>query len=305
MLEDTQSQNRILIIDDSVDTIRLLSSMLKNQAQILFATTGADGIKLARQHHPQLILLDVEMPEMDGHAVCNALKDDIDTRDCAVIFVTARASMESEVAGLEAGAVDFIAKPLNPPVVRARVSTHLKLQHNSAALQQLANLDGMTGLYNRRFFDERLEQEFLRHRRQNMPLSLAFIDIDHFKRYNDYYGHQAGDLCLKIVANAISKATRRPGEIVARYGGEEFVVILPHTSSEDANKFGEWMCEHIRKLQIEHASPDVGGEVTISVGISCLIPGTSDSAYKLLDRADQALYQAKSSGRNRSIASIE
>ena len=152
-----EQRSLILIIDDSVDTIRLLSGMLKDQGQILFATSGAEGIQLAHQRQPQLVLLDVGMPEMDGYEVCRQLKGDLDTQDSAILFVTAQSDMASEIEALDAGAVDFITKPLNPPVVRARVRTHLKLQRTSAELMQLANKDGLTGLFNRRYFDEQLE----------------------------------------------------------------------------------------------------------------------------------------------------
>jgi diguanylate cyclase (GGDEF)-like protein len=302
MPDKKPSQNRILIIDDCIETIQLLGSMLRNHAQILFATDGASGIDMARQHQPHVILLDVNMPAMDGHAVCSVLQSNSRTRDCAIIFVTADASMENEVAGLDAGAVDFIAKPLNAAVVRARVRTHQIQRREAAALQRLATIDGMTGLYNRRYFDEQLETEVLRHRRRVESLSLAFIDIDHFKLYNDHHGHQAGDICLKRIAAAIKGATRRPGEIAARYGGEEFVVILPSTTAAEAGRFGEWVCSHVRQLEILHGASGIAGNVSISVGIGSLVPRGEGSGYQLVDLADKALYQAKSEGRNRSVA---
>lgn len=290
----------ILIIDDSVDAILLLSDMLEGQGNILFATNGQSGIELAKQRHPRLILLDVDMPQMNGYEVCRILKSSPDTRECAVIFVTGNSTMESEVAALEAGAVDFITKPLNPPVVRARVRTHLNLQRHTLALAQLASRDGLTGLFNRRYFDEQLERELDRHRRQRLPLGLALIDIDHFKTYNDGYGHQQGDACLIRVAGAIGAGTRRPGEAIARYGGEEFVVILPYTSSEDAQKYGNWICEHVRSLNITHVFSTTSQVVTVSVGVTSVIPDHKMDAGALIRAADQALYQAKSSGRNRS-----
>lgn len=300
---DTGS-NLILIIDDSVDTIRLLSSMLKDQGQILFATDGETGLRLAQLQQPSLILLDVEMSGMNGYEVCAALKSDPATRDCAVIIVTANTGMECEIQALEAGAVDFITKPFNPPVVRARVQTHLRLQQHTAMMRQLANRDGLTGLYNRRYLDEKLSQESERHRRQQLPLALAMIDVDHFKPYNDHYGHPEGDICLQRVATAISTAARRPGELVARYGGEEFAIVLPHTDAVAAAKFGEWICGLVRDLKIPHEHSAAAPVVTISVGLVSAIPPVPGSIQQMIAAADQALYQAKSDGRNRASIAV-
>ncbi|WP_280360034.1 diguanylate cyclase [Pseudomonas sp. BN606] len=295
--------NLILIIDDSADTIRLLSGMLKGHGQILFATSGEAGIRLAQAQQPALILLDVEMAGMNGYEVCAALKTDPTTTDCAVIIVTAHTGMGSEIRALEAGAVDFITKPFNPPVVQARVQTHLRLQQHTAMMRQLANRDGLTGLYNRRYFDKALTQEFERHRRQHLSLALALIDIDHFKAYNDHYGHPQGDICLQRVATAISTATRRPGELAARYGGEEFVVILPHSDADDTKRYGERLCEVVRSLQLPHHASATAAMVTISIGSVSMVPSEESTTLQLIALADQALYQAKAAGRNRAIVS--
>ena len=299
MLELDAASNLILIIDDSADTIRLLSSMLKDQGQILFATNGESGLRLAQQQQPALILLDVEMTGMNGYEVCAALRNDPATKDCAVIIVTANAGMECEVRALEAGAVDFITKPFNPPVVRARVQTHLRLQQHTAMMRQLANRDGLTGLYNRRYLDEVLSLEFERHRRQQLPLALVLIDVDHFKAYNDHYGHPEGDACLQRVATAISAIVRRPGELVARYGGEEFAIVLPHTDAEAAARFGRVLCQCVADLKITHEYSATAPMVTISVGLVSVVPPVQGSMQQLIAAADQALYQAKSEGRNR------
>jgi diguanylate cyclase (GGDEF)-like protein len=288
----------ILIIDDSIDSIRLLSAMLKDQAQILFATGGPAGIRIASQRRPDLILLDVSMPDMDGYEVCRALKNDPATQRCAVIFVTANSDTQSEIAALEAGGVDFICKPFNPPVVRARVQTHLRLQLHSETLAKLANRDGLTGLFNRRYFEEQFEREWLRHKRQKLPLGVVFIDIDFFKAYNDHYGHLQGDECLRNVAQVIALATRRPDEIVARYGGEEFIVILPYTAAKDVGTYGEWVCRRVRDAAIEHAYSSVADIVTISVGATSAVPLDGFTPQSLSALADEALYQAKSAGRN-------
>lgn len=292
-----ETHSLILIIDDSPEAIRLLAGMLNDVGQIIFATDGRTGIRLARQRQPHLILLDVDMPDMNGYEVCRILKTDPDTRDCAIIFVTAMVSSKSEIKALAAGAVDFISKPLTPPVVRARVQTHLKLRHQSAALAQLASRDGLTGLYNRRFMNEQLETEIQRHKRQMLPISIAMIDVDHFKPYNDGYGHIEGDTCLKRIAALIDAHSRRPGELAARFGGEEFVVILPHTNAAEAAKYGERLCASVHSLNIGHAYAPVGC-ITISVGVASVIPDGPSTPESLLAAADEALYRAKAAGRN-------
>jgi diguanylate cyclase (GGDEF)-like protein len=293
-------ESTILIIDDNVETIRLLSAMVRDQGKVLFATSGMAGLEVARAHRPQLILLDVEMNNMDGLAVCAQIMADPDLRHCPVIFVTANAGIDSEIACLDAGAVDFISKPLHAAVVQARVRTHLRLQAALARLDDLANCDGLTGLFNRRYFDEQLALEFSRHRRQQSPLGLAMLDVDFFKLFNDHYGHQLGDSCLQRVATALSTHTRRPGELVARYGGEEFVVLLPNTAPDEVQRYGSWICAHVAQLAIPHAASSIGPHVTISVGLAALVPSRADTSARLLQAADQALYEAKRSGRNRS-----
>ena len=297
----TPGDSTILIIDDNADTIRLLSAMVRGQARVLFATNGAAGIEIARLQRPQLILLDVEMAGMDGFAVCDVIRRDPGLRSTAIIFVTAQSSPEAEIACLDAGAVDFIPKPLNAAVVQARVRTHLRLQAALATLDGLAHQDGLTGLFNRRHFDSQLATEFARHRRHRMPLGLALIDVDHFKLYNDQYGHQQGDVCLRAVAGTIREGARRPGELAARYGGEEFVVLLPNTTRADLATYGEWLCNRVAALDLPHPTAPTAPVVTISVGLCSLLPGEGDTAEALMHTADMALYEAKAAGRNRGV----
>lgn len=296
-------ESTILIIDDHADTIHLLSGMLRGQARVLFATNGMAGLEIARAQRPQLILLDVQMKSMDGFEVCRRILADPDLRHCPVIFVTANSGMDSEIACLDAGAVDFITKPLSGPVVQARVRTHLRLQAALAGLETLANKDGLTGLHNRRYFDEQFAQEVARHRRQGAALGVALIDVDHFKLYNDHNGHQQGDECLRAVARALAQCTRRPGEVVARYGGEEFAVLLPNSCEQDLLRYGAWACGQVAGLQLAHAASPVAPHVTISVGLCAMAPATGDSALLQLELADRALYEAKRGGRNRAALS--
>ncbi|SFG11843.1 diguanylate cyclase (GGDEF) domain-containing protein [Duganella sp. CF458] len=292
-------ESTILIIDDNPDTIRLMSAMLREQARVLFATNGMAGLEIARAQRPQLILLDLQMKSMDGFAVCERIMADPDLRHCPVIFVTASSGVESEIACLDAGAVDFITKPLSGPVVQARVRTHLRLQAALASLDTLAHKDGLTGLHNRRYFDEQIALEVARHRRQGAALGVALVDVDHFKLYNDHYGHQMGDECLRAVAQALAQCTRRPGELVARYGGEEFVVLLPNSCGNNMQRYGAWLCQHMAELQLPHAASPVAPHVTISVGLCSLAPDMDDTPARLLEAADKALYEAKRAGRNR------
>ena len=298
-----ESLPTILIIDDSPHVIRLLTALVGGQAVVHFAKNGTEGIMMAKKLLPAVILLDIDMPGMNGLDVCRELKKDPDTQDSAILVVTGHNNDTMEIAALEAGAVDFIGKPVNGPIVQARVQTHLTLQKQAAMLRQLAHHDGLTDLFNRRYFDESLEAECRRHRRQNQTLGLAFVDIDNFKLYNDHYGHLLGDDALKLVANALQRAARRPGEVVARYGGEEFAMILPNVSKDDLMVFGLRLCEHVRQLVIPHDYCTSASVVTISVGLTCQIPSALDAPNQLMKAADGALYSAKAAGRDRAVMS--
>lgn len=209
----------LLVVDDQPINIQALYRIFAPDHRVLMATSGAKALALCKEDPPDLILLDVVMPDMDGHEVCIRLQADEATRNIPVMFVTSHTDTDEETRGLQLGAVDFIAKPVNPAVVRARVKTHLTLKAQSDLLRQMVFIDGLTGVANRRCFDERFENEWRRSVRGGMPLALLMLDVDHFKRFNDRYGHQAGDQCLRQVASAIAGGLRRPGDLVARYGG--------------------------------------------------------------------------------------
>lgn len=291
----------ILIVDDSPESIRLLSGLILDKGDVLFATSGEAGLNLARQRRPDLILLDVEMPDLSGYEVCRRLKDDPDTRDIAVMIVTSHHSSAHEVQALESGAIDFLTKPLAPAVVRARVQTQLTLKSQADALHRQAMLDGLTGLYNRAYFHEHLELEWRRHQRQQVPLGFALLDVDHFKAFNDQYGHVAGDACLRRVAEALKASTRRPAEFVVRYGGEEFGIVMPNTPREEIDRFGEWICRQVQDLAIPHEGSSAAPVVTISAGLAVLVPAPDRTWSDLIERADRALYRAKQEGRNRAV----
>ncbi len=292
----------IHLIEDNPQDLRLLSNLVKDQGQVVFSTGGREGLRLANSRLPDLILLDVELPDISGYEVCRELKQNPETRGIPVIFVTSHNSAQHEVTALEAGAVDFIIKPFNPPVICARVKTHLTLQQQSKLLHALAEKDGLTKVFNRRYFDEQAETEWKRHTRQEQSLAVVLLDVDRFKQFNDNFGHRAGDECLQTLARTFLQSTRRPGEFVARYGGEEFAFLLPHTRLDEAVRFGRHICEAVLALKIPH--PNTAGEhfITVSLGVAAEIPPHGTTLQELVNRADQALYQAKHAGRNRCVA---
>ena len=292
----------LLLVDDDPNIVRLLHEALRGLGQCFFATDGAAGLCVARERQPDIVLLDGEMPGMDGFELCAALKANAQTADAAIIFVTAHNSIEHETRALDLGAADFVHKPISPPVVRARVRNHLALKATTDDLRRLSNTDPLTGLPNRRTFETALDSEWRRGWRTNRPLAMAIVDIDFFKNYNDFYGHPAGDACLQAVSGVLREAVRRAGELVARYGGEEFVVLLPETDIRGAAKFGELLSAKLRVLQIRHAKSSVCDFVTASIGVASIVPGQDTCQRTLLDAADKALYRAKESGRNRMVA---
>jgi diguanylate cyclase (GGDEF)-like protein len=288
----------LLVVDDQPVNVQALYQAFAADHQVLMATNGEQALALCASRQPDLVLLDVVMPGMDGHQVCRQLKADAATRDIPVIFVTAHDDEAAETQGLEIGAVDFISKPINPKVVRARVKTHLTLKAQSDLLREWVYLDGLTGVNNRRHFDERLAVEWARAMRHGTNLSVLLLDVDFFKAYNDRYGHQAGDECLRLVAACLGRGIKRPGDLLARYGGEEFACLLPDTPLPGALAFARQLAADVAALGVPHAGSTVAQVVTVSVG-ACTRPfdGVGTSAA-LLREADTQLYLAKSRGRN-------
>lgn len=289
---------RVLVVDDQPVNVQALYQALTADYQVLVATNGEQALALCESKPLDLVLLDVVMPGIDGYEVCQRLKSSAGTRNIPVIFVTSHSDTEAETRGLGVGAVDFISKPINPAVVRARVRTHLTLKSQADLLRQLVFIDGLTGVSNRRSFDERLLAEWQRSRRSQSSLSLAIIDVDFFKRYNDHYGHQAGDDCLRRVAQTAMAALKRPADMLARYGGEEFACILPETSSEGAFELAKQIEACIRRAAIAHADSAVDVNVTVSIGVASR-KGGGDTIEQLLGDADRQLYRAKTEGRGR------
>ncbi|MGN7612635.1 diguanylate cyclase [Magnetococcales bacterium HHB-1] len=291
---------RILLVDDLPSNIQVLHKALGKEHQVFFATNGKTALKMSLEKQPDLILLDVDMPGMDGFEVCRRLKEDTQTKHIPVIFVTAMDQEEDEIKGLQLGATDFIPKPIRPAVVALRVQNHLQLKRYRERLEAMSFLDGLTNIPNRRWFDNALNDEWRRSMRHQGSLSVILMDVDHFKKFNDHYGHQEGDYCLKKVAKVLQKSIQRPTDLVARYGGEEFVALLPDTDYQGLIQIAEKFREVVEQLAIPHQENTRTAEVvTISVGGASMIPLQDDAMDHLLKEADRCLYQAKKQGRNR------
>lgn len=294
-----QVKPTILVVDDQPVNIMTLNEILKSDYEICMATSGREALFFCEARRPDLVLLDISMPEMNGYEVCNRLMKNELMQGIPVIFVTSATDPADEARGLAEGAVDFISRPIHSKVVQARVKTHLALKFQSEQLRSLAHLDGLTGIANRRAFDTTLAAEWRRCMRSHSAVSVILIDIDFFKRYNDHYGHQAGDEALQSVAAALKDRLRRSHDIVARYGGEEFACILPETPADGAYAKALELEAAIRGLSILHAKSEIAPVLTISLGAATVIPGDNENVSEILALADQQLYAAKNTGRGR------
>jgi diguanylate cyclase (GGDEF)-like protein len=318
----------ILVVDDSEDSRLLIQRFLQEEGHREFLMAGsvpeALGLLAADAPAPpspvELIMMDLQLPGPDGIEGCRRISADPRLRDIPVIVVTASKEHHNLPAAFQAGAVDYLLKPVNPLELGARVRSVLRLKREmdqrkqreaelieatyklaaaKSELQRLSSLDGLTGITNRRRFDELLEQETKRSTRDATFLSLILVDIDAFKPYNDRYGHLAGDECLKKVAVALRDSVQRAGDAVARYGGEEFVAILPATDGAGAKAVAEAMRRAVESLNVEHAASPAGSRVTVSLGVATGILDEKAVPAALIDAADQALYESKKAGRNR------
>ena len=287
---------KVLAIDDSEPIHRLLKVRLQYEPLELHGATDAEaGLRLARELMPDVILLDIEMEGMDGFGVLQALKADVDLQDIPVIFISATASMEDRVRALDLGAIDFVEKPFEVVELKARVRSALRVQHLVKMLAQRAQVDGLTGLWNRTYFDRRLLQECSEAQRHGRSVSLVMCDVDGFKRLNDERGHPFGDMVLERLSRILQGG--RGSDVACRYGGEEFGIILPHTAGVEALEVAE---RYRRSFEVEtwHGAP--GKVITASFGVAEMAAaGRPMSVADLVAAADAALYRAKLNGRNR------
>lgn len=309
----------VLMVDDQAIVGESIRRMLEPETDIVFhfCRDPAAAVPEAQRLRPTVILQDLVMPDVDGLTLLAAYRDNPATREIPVIVLSSRDAPEIKREAFTRGANDYLVKLPDPIELIARVKAHSKsfhvqgelrqlqrqLEASNAVLKQLSNQDGLTGIPNRRHFDELLTKEWRRCLRSFKPLGLALIDIDGFKAYNDHYGHPEGDNCLQMVAQALKKAMLRPGDVVARYGGEEFALILPETDLEGTLAVAERLREVVNSLQIRHEHAPCTDHITISIGVTSSVPSLKTNISDLLGEADQALYRAKRSGRNRSVTS--
>ena len=289
----------VLIVDDVTQNIVILNTTLKEQYNTLFAKSGEEALKIAKENKPDLILLDVMMPGMNGFEVCKELKKNEELKNVPVIFVTALNDSGNESEGLSLGAVDYIRKPYNIDIVKLRVRNHLKMKEYRDELIRLSNTDRLTAIPNRRAIMEAFEREMKLAFRNQKFLGFIMLDIDFFKNYNDNYGHIAGDVTLYSVAQAVSNTLKRPTDMVGRYGGEEFLCILPDTDKNGIMKKSEDMLLAVSDLRIPHHYSEASDVITISIGACSLLPDLEKDVEYYIDLADKALYRSKNTGRNK------
>jgi diguanylate cyclase (GGDEF)-like protein len=295
---------KVLIAEDNCDLRDIVACMVKTLGhEVAVASTGKEALQQVHEHSPDIVLLDIMMPEMDGLEFCRALQTEEIIRNFHIIITSARGALEDKVKGLELGAADYLTKPFSLAELRARLQVgerivrHRKLiKEQQQQLEHLAREDTLTKLSNRRHFDERLQEEWQRALRYGYSLSLLMCDIDHFKQVNDVYGHIHGDLVLKEVAQALVHGSRA-SDVVARYGGEEFVVLLCEARLEQAVVAAERLRTAVKALSFTHPSGPF--RVTMSVGLTTSAVGESADPAQLLAEADEALYAAKNRGRDR------
>ena len=299
-MTESRKEYTILITDDGRTNLEVLSGILSPIYNILIARSGQRALELARDNKPDLILLDVLMPEMSGFEVITKLKESDVTNRIPVIFITGLTSAENEEKGFFLGAVDYITKPFNKAIVKARVNTHIRIIDQMRTIEQIGLIDPLTKIANRRGFEKRLVAEWGRASRLQIPISVLMMDVDMFKNYNDAYGHQQGDVVLKAFADISAQTLMRPSDFVARWGGEEFVILLPGSDSHGAVEVAERVRRNVELLVLTTEDAVETG-ITVSIGVHTIIPDLNASSETFIRKADQALYEAKKTGRNKVI----
>lgn len=293
-------RQKILVVDDSPLNTKIMETALIEDYEVLISHNGKEALSICNSNDPpDLILLDIIMPEIDGYEICRRLNRGAKTKDIPVIFLTSLTAAKDIEFGLTLGAIDYITKPFSIPIIKAKIKNHLAVKYYQDTLKINTDVDQLTQIANRRRFDDTMTLEIKKAKRAGTILSVLLLDIDHFKFYNDAYGHLEGDTCLKKVAAALSTALKRPKDLAARWGGEEFACLLPNTNAKGAQNVAESLRAAIQNLSIPHESSLVSDVITVSIGVVASNPMDENSFDNLLKRADEALYQAKETGRNR------
>ena len=293
-----EKKNCLLIVDDDESNLAVLKHILEKDYIVYTANNGPSALEKAAEYLPDLVLLDIVMTGMDGYQVLAALKNAEATQKIPVMFITGLNSDEYEEKGLSLDAVDYIGKPFTTEIVKLRVRNQIQIINELRAIERISLIDGLTNIPNRRSFDSRMEMDWKQAVREKTPISILMMDVDKFKIYNDVYGHQQGDVVLKIVANLFMHSLRRATDFAARWGGEEFAVLLPNTPLSGALGVAEYIRSEVEKIEIPCDDKSVT-KVTVSIGVNTLIPDASSSPDQFIAGADEALYMAKQAGRNR------
>lgn len=287
----TTSGIKILVIDDDPAVLALLAHLLADLATIEIAQGGLAGLSMAAKLLPDLIICDVDMPDVSGLTICRHMRGDILTKSIPVICMSASTNEEEEIAALRAGAVDFIKKPLSPMIVRARISTQIELCQKSEMLLEMARRDPLTGIFNRRYFEERLADEWARHRRAKEALTIGLFDAGNLRTMIPPAGFVSVDTYLMAVADRLRNAARRPGELAARFGGEDFIMLLPRRGVDDAKAFGHWICAELQTIQPNGATATPA--VDIRVGLASVVPDDALNSSDIIRMAHEALLRAR------------
>lgn len=292
----------IMIVDDDRINIEILASGFSAHHYIVRCSDSTQVLALAIERQPDVILLDIGMPVLNGYQVCRKLKENEDTRNIPVVFSTGRDSEDDEIQGFKVGATDYIIKPFRMSLVKLRIKNVLELKHKTDLLEQLANLDGLTHIANRRRFEKVFQKKWQESLTNQSSITIFMIDIDYFKQYNDHYGHAHGDRCLVQIAQVLDELCATNKAVPARYGGEEFVVVMSTSTSLTPQQFAEAMRIKVLDLALTHKSSECADLITISVGSATIVPNPKIDKQILLEEADKQLYVAKSKGKNQVIS---
>jgi len=300
---------KILLVEDSATLRYAMRNYIIDAGHTpLIAQSGEEALQMLETTPVDMIIMDVEMPGLNGFETTRLIREWLGGHWIPIIFVTGRNEDESYREGIEAGGDDYLIKPVSAMIIKAKIRameriTEMRDQLNqlNAELEALSQLDSLTQIYNRRTFNEMAQQQWLLAARQQSPISLLMIDVDHFKLFNDHYGHPAGDVCLKKITQAIRNCLHRPYDLLGRYGGEEFIVLLPETDSQGALKVAQQIIDEMEKLELRHDVSPTHPYVSLSIGGASCSHISSYSLEELIKRADRTLYKAKHSGRNRAL----